>query len=81
MCGKSAQCYLVINSRGKPYLEQDQAACTVFRSGLNMRVDRIDKWLLIIVMIQNPAYCLPLTDSLTWPFNNEASKLFLVVTF
>lgn len=44
-CGKSARSRSVIFLRGKPYLEQDKAVCSVVCSDLNIRVCRKDKWL------------------------------------
>jgi hypothetical protein len=43
MGGKSTQCNAVMHYRGKPYLEQDKIGMFGVRSGLNMRVCRIDR--------------------------------------
>ncbi len=44
MCGKSARHSEATHCGGKPYLEQDQAAYTVFVPA-TMRVYRSEKWL------------------------------------
>ena len=52
-CGKSARLYEVIHMRGKPYREQDKIGTKeLFVLAINVRVCRIDKWLSIVVAIQ-----------------------------
>ena len=48
MCGKSAHGCSVIVLWGKPHLEQDKICMFGFSFHLNLRVCRLDKWLLTI---------------------------------
>ena len=69
-CGKSARIDVVMRLLGKPHLEQDKIGRLESPVLGDLRVCRLDRWLLRPVRerpyVQNPAYKLPKRARLMW---------------